>query len=325
MRKIKDYKIPKYRVKQKDLIPKKTKRYRMTHYLATEASFYPIPGLTNTSLLDKKCTTMVPQGICTCENYTLTTAYDSEGIHLSAIYVLENNSLIATLVYDNKSHLGGIAYDGSYIWVAEGGGSAHGDEMGAIKKEDFFSAIKMCIESKAESIQLANIIRLRAKELKYTSFCSYHDGILWAGHFSAKTTSHIYGYKACEENGQLFITPVRYIEAPMKTQGICFYAHEDTTYLGVSTSYGRRNNSVFRCYKLKNYNNPSDTYENIPQIRKNSAYRTIILPSMSEQICVKDNTIYCIFESAAYKYLRNSSRPIGSYCIFDAEKVFLSC
>lgn len=322
MRKIKDYKIPKYKIKQKDLSINKSKKYRMSYYLSEPNSYHSIPGIKGADILGEKCTTMVPQGICTCENYTLTTSYDSEGNFLSAIYVLENHKLIATLVYDNKSHLGGIAYDGSYIWVAEGGGSEHGNEMGAIKKEDFFNAVNLCAESKKESIQLTNIKRLRAKGLSYTSYCSYYDNMLWAGTFNKETTSNIYGYEVIEENGELSLKQVRYIEAPIKTQGLSFYKSEGTTYFCASTSFGRRKHSEFICYRIKDYDNPSGTHKDIPEIHKNAAYKSLRLPSMSEQICIKDNSIYCIFESAASKYLRNSSRPIGSYCILDVNKIF---
>ena len=103
-------------------------------------------------------------------------------------------------------------------------------------------------------------------------------------------------------------------------------------YLGVSTSYGRRNNSVIRCYK-PNYSNPKNYYDSrlkiyIQQIKKNDAYRTITMPSMSEQISMKESSMYCIFESAANKYLNNldgngySSRPIGSFCLLSSKMIF---
>ena len=109
---------------------------------------------------------------------------------------------------------------------------------------------------------------------------------------------------------------------PKKAQGICFYKDDDNTYLCVSTSYGRRYDSIFRCYKLNDHTKPTKEHNNIKQILKNHAYKTLILPSMAEQINIKDEAIYCIFESGANKYIRNSSRPIGSYCIFDAKKIF---
>ena len=67
---------------------------------------------------------------------------------------------------------------------------------------------------------------------------------------------------------------------------------------------------------------PTNSYGDISQILKGNTYRTLTLPSMAEQINIVNDSIYCIFESGATKYVKTSSRPIGSYCIFDADKIF---
>lgn len=321
-KRIKDYKIPKYKIREKLSGKFFAIKNKMRHYFKDNNSYFPIPGLSVTNVLGDTCNTMVPQGICVCEEYVLITAYDSLKEYNSVIYVLTNHKLITTLIYDKKTHMGGICYDGTYIWIAEGGNSEHGNEISYIKKEDFFNTINASIELKAKSIGLHGITPLRAKELNYTSFCSFYDNLLWIGTFSTNDTSHIYGYSIINKNNQLSLMPVQYIEAPPKSQGICFYKDNDTTYLCVSTSYGRRHNSVFRCYKLLDYNKQTENHNGINQIFKGNAYKTLILPSMSEQINITKDSIYCIFESGATKYVRTSSRPIGSYCIFDANKIF---
>ena len=322
VRRIKDHKIPNYYVREKNILSKTSYKNRMVDYLSVYNSYYSIPGLSNTNVLGQNCPSMVPQGICRFEEYILKTAYDASNIHNSIIYVLKSNQLIATLIYDKKVHMGGIAYDGKFIWIAEGGGSKNGNGVGAIRKEDFFSAIKASINLNAKSIALKSIMHINALELKYTSFCTFYDKLLWIGTFSLDNTNHIYGYSISINNGQLSLTAKRYIEAPKKAQGICFYKEENNTFLCVSTSYGRRHNSVFRCYNLKDYNCPTETFNNTKQILKGAAYRTLILPPMAEQINIKDNDIYCIFESGANKYIKTSSRPMGSYCVFSAKSIF---
>lgn len=321
-RRIKDKKVPHYKIHEKNLHLNKTIKHKMSHYFYEDMSYFSIPGLSNTNILGINCDTMVPQGICTCEDYVLITAYDSAHKHNSVIYTLKNNQLIATLIYDKKVHMGGITYDGTYIWIAEGGGSIHGNELGVIPKEDFFQAIDIAKDNNAKSVALNNIFTLQADGLNFTSFCTFYDNLLWSGSFSTNTTSHLYGYSIEKENEQLILKPTKYIEMPKKAQGICFYKDDDNTYLCVSTSYGRRYDSIFRCYKLNDHTKPTKEHNNIKQILKNHAYKTLILPSMAEQINIKDEAIYCIFESGANKYIRNSSRPIGSYCIFDAKKIF---
>ena len=319
---IKDYKIPSYKVREKRIGRFFSNKYIMSDYLKSTNSYFPIPGLSVTNILGDICNTMVPQGICTFENYVLITAYDSQKIYNSVIYVLENHKIITTLIYDKKVHMGGICYDGSQIWIAEGGGSAHGDEISYITKDNLFSTINTAVELKAKSITLQGINPLRAEKLTYTSFCSFYDNLLWIGSFNEKDTGQIYGYAIINTNNTLSLKPVCYIEAPAKAQGICFYEKEFTKYICVSTSYGRRHNSVFKLYSLPDYYNPMGIYNNVKHIHKGLIYKTLTLPSMSEQINIYNNSIYCIFESGASKYVKTSSRPIGSYCIFDANKIF---
>lgn len=323
-RRIKDYKIAKYKICEKLSHQFWRKKRKFQHFLKDTNSYYPIPGLSVTNILGDICNTMVPQGICVCEDYVLITAYDSLKKYNSVIYVLKNHHIVTTLIYDKKTHMGGICYDGSYIWIAEGGGSAHGNEISYVTKEVFFDTINTSIKLKAKSILLPSITPLRAFGLKYTSFCSFYDNLLWIGSFSTNDTSHLYGYSIIKEKGQLTLKPIRYIEAPPKSQGICFYddASNNTTYLCVSTSYGRRQDSVFRCYKLIDYAKSTNNFDDLNHILKGKSYKTLTLPSMAEQINIVNNSIYCIFESGASKYVKTSSRPIGSYCIFDAKKIF---
>ena len=323
-RRVKDYKISKYKICEKNSSFIFGKKRKMQYYLKETNSYFPIPGLSVTNVLGETCNTMVPQGICVCEDYVLITAYDSLKEFNSVIYVLKNHHIVTTLIYDKKTHMGGICYDGSYIWIAEGGGSAHGNEISYVTKEVFFDTINASIKLNAKSILLPCITPLRATELKYTSFCSFYDNLLWIGSFSTNGTSHLYGYSIIEENEQLTLKAMRYIEAPSKSQGICFYNNtsKDTTYLCVSTSYGRRHDSVIRCYKLTDYSMPTNSHGDISQILKGNTYKTLTLPSMAEQINIVNDSIYCIFESGATKYVKTSSRPIGSYCIFDADKIF---
>ena len=321
-KRLKDYKIPNYKIREKYLGKFFSKKNKMSHYLKSTNSYYPIPGLSITNVLGDICNTMTPQGICTFDQYVLITAYDSSKKYNSVIYVLENHKIITTLIYDKKTHMGGICYDGHRVWIAEGGGSTHGNEISYIKKDDFLTTINVALELNAKSIALKNITPLQAKELKYTSFCSFYDNILWVGSFSIDDTGQIYGYSIINENNHLTLKPVRYIEAPAKSQGICFYRNNDSTCLCISTSYGRRHNSVFRCYNLPDYNNPMGKYNGIKESIKSDTYKTLILPPMSEQINITNNSIYCVFESGASKYVKTASRPMGSYCIFNAAKIF---
>ena len=337
-----DSKLLDYRVEEAD--KNGIKYFTMKDYMSSSKSYYTIPGLNNTNVLGEDCSTMVPQGICRMDDNILITAYDSAEEKKSVIYVLnENSKLEATLVYCNKAHLGGITYDGKYVWIAEGSGADEGKNyVGAISKDTMTRAVNVSKNKSAKSVALNNdkhIKRQKVSGLASTSYCTYFDNRLWVGTFDDDSVSKIYGYKVDYTYSKPKLNVDRYIEAPKKTQGICFYKAYGTVYLGVSTSYGRDNDSVIRCYKPSYYNTKmyyDPEYEKkIAQIFKNDAYRTLTIPSMSEQVSVYGASMYCIFESAAYKYLNqhdnfwektfhnnHSERPIGSFCIFSVDKIF---
>lgn len=103
---------------------------------------------------------------------------------------------------------------------------------------------------------------------------------------------------------------------------MCFYKSLGTVFLGISTSYGRDKESVIRCYRPTDYYEPKKKYKGILLIHKGNAYRTLAMPSMSEQISIHGVFMYCIYESAASEYVTKALNPIGSFCIFSANQIF---
>jgi len=118
------------------------------------------------------------------------------------------------------------------------------------------------------------------------------------------------------------------IKAPQYTQGICFYKSGSNIYMGLSISYGRKNTSKIKCYRLKDYYDPKSKYKGVLKINWGTSYKTIVLPSMSEQISLYSGFMYCIFESGAKPYVDGSdgkglsANPIGSFCMFPVNMIF---
>lgn len=321
--------INKYEVVEMDIETGKKEYKKMLHYLVGSNTHYTIPGLNNTNVLGKNCKTMIPQGICRMDNYVLVTAYDYKEAYNSVIYVINTSGIVqATLVYDKKCHMGGIAYDGKYVWIAEGGKGKYQNGVGAINKSVILEAVNISKAKGAKSIKLKNIKWTQAKELESTSFCTYFDNKLWIGTFNKSNNSDIYGYMANCSGSTPVLSPCRYILTHMKTQGMSFYKDSSGVYLGLSISYGRKNNSEIRCYKLDDYYAPKYRHKGVPEIWLESAYRTITLPPMLEQITVYCSSVYAIFESGAKPYVDGSdgngkaTRVVSNYCIFEAESIF---
>ena len=321
--------INEYDIVEQDVETGKKKYKKMLNYLIDYNTHYTIPGLYNTNVLGKNCKTMIPQGICRMDDYVLVTAYDYNEEYNSVIYVINTSGIVqATLVYNKKCHMGGIAYDGKYVWIAEGGKGKSKNGVGSINKSIILEAIKISKNKNAKSIKLKNIKWTQAKELKSTSFCTYFDNKLWIGTFDKSNNSDIYGYIVNYSSGTPVLTSCRYILTHMKTQGMCFYKDSSSVYLGLSISYGRKNNSEIRCYKLDDYYAPEFRENGVPEIWLESAYIVITFPPMLEQISVQGVFVYAIFESGAKPYVDGSDgkgkakRVMSNYCILSAESIF---
>ena len=148
--------------------------------------------------------------------------------------------------------------------------------------------------------------------------------------FFETKAGEIYGYSISYLRGKPILTPSRYIKAPKKTQGMCFYKENNIVYLALAISHGRNNDSKILCYKLNTYYTTTKKYNNVLQITRPSAYKTIYLPPMLEQISMNGVFMYSIFESGARPYIDASDNkednycenPIGYCCVFDASKIF---
>lgn len=63
-----------------------------------------MPGMLNTNVAEFGCGTMIPQGITVAKSYFFITAYDSQGIENSVVYVLSkaDKELMTTIILPNK-------------------------------------------------------------------------------------------------------------------------------------------------------------------------------------------------------------------------------
>ena len=341
--------IENYKASEKNHLTGKTYSGTLGHYLVGGNIYYPIPGVRNTNVLGNNCATMVPQGICRMDNYILITAYDAieaydkrvfnaeignyedkssylkRNAYNSVIYLLTvDGTYITTLVYNRACHMGGVTYDGKYVWIAEGESG-----VSAISKANILRAAEVATKKKAKSIKLPGINKVSTNKLNTSaSYCTYFDNKVWIGTFDKDSPSHIYGYAVNYSRGTPVLTPVRYIKAPKKTQGICFYKDNSNVYLAAATSFGRNKNSKIYCYHLKDYHNPTERFNGVLQIIREDPYKTITFPPMIEQINLNGVFLYAIFESGARPYVDKSDGgddtdyPIGYYCIFDAALIF---
>lgn len=153
------------------------------------------------------------------------------------------------------------------------------------------------------------------------SFANYSNNMVWVGEFyekndyplkglhevviNANTTHYAYvaGYELDETTNKIKDEPKYILSIPEKIQGMTFLRNKS---LILTSSYGRRNYSSLYFVDdplskepdgMVNINNVDVPIYYIDE------YKTIVAPPMVEGCCSIGNTIYMIFESAAYNYL----------------------
>ena len=158
------------------------------------------------------------------------------------------------------------------------------------------------------------------------SFANYSNNMVWVGEFYEKndyplrgfhevkinaTTTHyawVAGYKLDKNTNKIEDTPTCILSIPEKIQGMSFLRNKT---LVLSSSYGRRNYSSLY-FVSDPLSKNCDEYitindKEVPMYYIDN-YETVVAPPMVEGCCSLGNTLYMIFESAAYNYLlRNPS------------------
>lgn len=300
-----------------------------------------IPDLSYTDVLGDACTCMTPQGICIAGEYILITAYcnvdslkeeleknseqtvnqmrmEAEANHTrhnSVLYVLDrhNGSHVSTLVFDDKSHVGGITFDGDYVWVAKGGNC---------KIEGYsYVDLRACIDMGSYNYPMCKpLCEVVCEDI--TSFVTCYDDFIWVGTFSREESQNgvLIGYQVEEAGGIHCIETHKVIEIPPYANGAAFIDTDLGPYLAVTTSYGRNNNSTLHIYDATNLDKiNANSREMLPEFSNYS------LPPMAEELCVEDEDIYFLFESAstAYSFIEDSmcDDVTSTICILDRRNI----
>lgn len=304
----------------KDESTKRSRRSTPDLKTLNRSEEFDIPDITNTDVDGDICNCMTPQGICVAGDYILITAYcniesykeelnrspyttdniekidceQNHERHNSVMYVLDGYSKehISTLVFDDKSHVGGITFDGTYVWVAKGGNC---------KIEAYsYSYLERLIQQDAKSVELGKP-QYEFKGECTASFLTYYNGCIWVGTFNSDPyrSGVLIGYAISHERGLRCLNTYKIIEIPPQANGAAFVEVDGTTYLAITTSYGRNNNSCLYIY---------DVVFTIESVLELNACKIMELPPMAEEICVAGDNMYFLFESGstAYSSLENN-------------------
>lgn len=226
-----------------------------------------------------------PQGVCLTNEFVLITSYSAEDDCMGELMVFDRKSgeYMITLGMDENSHLGGIAFDGDNVWLC----NSHEKEIERISY-DFIQT--MAYQNKGEVVDARDVVD--CYKVKNSPSCiTYYGGRLWIATHTRLMESQMYAYyyKSIENK----LNPLSSFKIPAKVQGVAF---DPSGGVYLSTSYGRSSSSYL--YQ----------YNSVGEMSAHPKYpaKTIELPPCSEELDVREDMLYVLFESAGEKYLEGT-------------------
>lgn len=230
----------------------------------------------------------VPQGVCTYNDYTLVSLYDSFHISNSIVCIFDSeNTLINKIDLGMDSHVGAICADedNNLLWVT--------GKNGYIKCYEIEDALnKNGIKEKHGSFYVGQDL-INYKGISSVAYMTVKDNKLYVGNYVLRGNGILKEFNI-DYKDKISLTFEKKYNIPSKVQGICFYELDDVEYILFSRSYGNQIDSMIQIYEFKedfDYN----TSKSIDYY----------LAPMLEQISINDNKLFGVFEYNACKY-RNS-------------------
>lgn len=266
-----------------------------------------IPGLDVTHVINSKgkhiaCENMIPQGLCFAEGYTFISAYCEEKKHDSVLYVLKDGEYLETIVLSkedgslNTCHVGGLTYLNGYIYIA-------GSSDNCVYKVQLSAIMDKLGKQDARRVNISKAFDTINNET--ASFITSYNGKIYVGTFYTDVSdkpsdnSTIRAYDPSkgetEETNKAVELPTK------KAQGISFVNSGNHTYLFVSSSFDRDKTAELLLVK----------WNGEEKLTEDQIVKSIMVPNMSEDICLADNALWIAFESGASKYLTGTTvRPL---------------
>ena len=222
-----------------------------------------------------------PQGICITDEYVLITSYSDDKGSLGELMVFdrEDGEYLVTLGMDANSHLGGIAFDGENVWVCN-------SYENCVERISYDFIELMAYQNTGDVVDARDVVE--EFPVKNTPSCiTWYGGRLWIATHTLLVNSRMVAYYLDKKTDKLIA--LSDYKIPQKVQGVTF---DDSGNVYLSTSYGRNQSSYLYCY---------DSVTALAT-RPKHPRKKVEMPPASEELDVRDNTLYILFESAGEKY-----------------------
>ena len=235
--------------------------------------------LTNEFIAMPSTAGYVPQGCCQAGNYYVMTAYDSNKVNKTNIYVFDKSGkIINTVTMDGKYHAGSVTYDSNTNTVYVPAGNAE-HSIKAFKLNDLINTTG---EIKGETISGFNA----NLDTHSVSYATVSDGKIYVGEYgTTKKNYQLESYQLNSTGGIIESTKKTYKVPYQHTQGMTVYNYKGKDYYLFSCSAGKKSSTIY-----------------VSQLSGNTfkTVKTITAPQYIENVSVTNkNNILVNFESMA--------------------------
>lgn len=195
------------------------------------------------------------------------------------VFDRETGEYMVTLGMDENSHLGGIAFDGDNVWVCN-------SYENCVERISYDFIELMAYQNTGDVVDARDVVE--EFPVKNTPSCiTWYGGRLWIATHTLLVNSRMVAYYLDKKTDKLIA--LSDYKIPQKVQGVTF---DDSGNVYLSTSYGRNQSSYLYCY---------DSVTALAT-RPKHPRKKVEMPPASEELDVRDNTLYILFESAGEKY-----------------------
>lgn len=270
---------------------------------------YIVPGLRTTRSYDfeqqklTQATGMTPQGLTVAGDYLLISAYDSDYVHASVIYVLrlKTGEFIKTIILPGRPHAGGLAYDpvAKNVWIT---GSKDEEAMLAAFNIDRIEDYDYAKTKKPITYD----VNIMLPTLARASTVTYFDNQLFVAFFNVYDKGRVETYNIARSGAQK--GSITDEELREKTGLDMSFSSGATTitnqiqgiavtnqHIFLTQSYGGANSKLY-IYPISAARNLNEKY----------AEHVIEMPPYLEQVYAAGNQLLFLFESGARKYARDT-------------------
>ena len=250
----------------------------------------------------------VPQGLCFIEDYVLVSSYEYNACDNSIITILDKDgNLFNRFFLNNNAHVGGLCYDSLHdlVWVSSVNGT-----VSAYNRNDIFSKVKC--GPVYEDIDVGNgLPNYRIPFVNTISYITIDNNSLYVGNFTVNKKGKVKKYTIEEiDGGNIDLKLDSSFRVPDKVQSIAFYNKDDKKYMILSRSFGTKMPSVIQLYPYS---------ENCLDYTESDLYSVIECPTMIEQIAIRDDTLYAVYEANANPYVNSNTKDMDSIQAIDAD------